>query len=314
MIKSIVVKNNVTLQQKTISKEQGSLYLDLIDWDVPQVEVSRYRVPYQIGSTPIGTLIESRKPVIEGYIIAKQEDISKHTTWEEYYMLQEASIEKQKLELDRLFSVFQDVTIEVNGRSIVGRPTHPIRYSVEEEENNEVLCRFQIELECFNPMFMGETKNVKLATTENRFKFPMVIPKQKGIIFGELMKRQSVLVNNEGDSDVGCIIVIEAKGGDVANPKLYSLSTDEFIQFENVVLHDGDYIRINSHTGEEEAIKHDVGSGKDIPLEGNMVEGSSFMRIKQGGTFYAYSVDEQYKTNIDVTIQYTEQYFNVRGM
>jgi len=141
-----------------------------------------------------------------------------------------------------------------------------------------------------------------------------LIIKHGGVVFGEIIKRRSVPILNSGDSDAGCAITIFADGGIVKDPKIYIIQTEEFLEFKDVTLQPGDYITVTTETGKENAIWHDASEIKEINVIGHLTNDSKFIKIKKGTYDYAYSVDEQYMSNVDVKVEFEEQYFNIRGM
>lgn len=315
MINKINILNIVTNKMLEIDKKGTEFVLDEIDWDSPSVSMETYRVPYQIGETLAGVMVGIRKPTIIGYIIADMKEQSTlGMSWSEYYKLQEQKIEESKLVLDRLISIYQNVRIEANGYYLNAKPTQPPKYSVNEMENNEVLCRFELGFECYEPLFYQNSKTIDLALVEGKFHFPLIIPEGKGIILGEVKRRQSMSIENNGDVNTGCTIKITATGGVVKNPKVYNVNTGEFIGFENVTLNDGDYIVIDTNIGEENAVKHITEERKDVSVIGNMTKGSKFIQIQHGNNFYAYEVEQEYKNNVEISITFMEKHFNVRGM
>ena len=316
MINKVNILNIITNNSLELDRAGNMFVLDEIDWDSPSVSMETYRVPYQVGKTLAGVMVGTRKPTITGYIIA---DMSKQSplgmTWTEYYDLQEQMIEESKLVLDKVISIYQDVQIEANGYYLDARPTQPPKYSNKEKENNKVLCYFELEFECYNnPLFYQSSKTVNLATIIGKFHFPLVIPRTEKLIFGEIMRRQSMSIENNGDANAGCVIKISANGGSVKDPKVYNVNTGDYIGFENVTLQDGDYITITTDIGEENAIKHIAETAENFSVVGSITQGSKFIQIQQGSSFYAYDVGEEYRNNIEVSVMFTEKYFNVRGM
>lgn len=317
MIRSVIIRNKESGKQIELSNS-GNYILDSIDWDVPSVTTQSFRTPFQIGKILSGIVVGTRRPTISGYIVA---DTTKMKTlgigWSEYNKKQEQEIMEKKKELNKLISVFQDVVIEVNGYYLDARPTDFVKYSKNETDNNEVLCYFTLEFECFNPMFYKQSKTAVLAATNDMFHFPLIMTEDttdEYVVFGEIIKRQSILITNDGDVDVGCMITIKADGGIVKNPRVYNVGTGEYIEFENVTLEDGDYIKIITEVGEENAILHDLSEKTETSLIGDIVTESTFFKIKKGGAYYAYEVLDEYKNNIDVTVEYTERYANIEGM
>ena len=314
MIESIKCRNVTTQKEITIEKSAKVFVLDEIDWDSPSVSMENYRVPYQVGQTLAGVTVGTRKPTVTGYVVADTSNINPlGKKWSEYLKEQEQRIEESKIELDKMFSVYQDVIIEANGYYIIGRPTQPPKYSTKEKENNEIMCYFELEFECYSPLFCSTSKMVELATTVGEFHFPLIIPPEK-VVFGKIMRRQSINITNDGNSDVGCTIKVGASGGVVKDPKIYNVNTGQFISFDNVTLQDGDYITITTSIGEENAIHHVAATSTDVSLIGDISIGSEFIQIKQGSNYYTYEVDEEYKNNIEVSIEFMERYFNIRGM
>lgn len=314
MIKQLSIQNMKTNDILEFVADKPPFIIDTIDWDMPSVSIDSYRVPFQVGMTLSGVTVGTRKPTVTGYITAnlEQEEII-GMTWKEYFEKQEKAIQENKMKLDKLISVYQDVLIIVGEYFLKARPTQSPKYSTDMKENNEVLCYFSLEFECYNPLFYKGSKHVNLAAISGGFHFPLIIPPEK-IMFGEIFRRQSINIENSGDADVGCIIRIKANGGVVKNPKIYNVNTNEFLEFDGVTLDNGDYITIKTDIGEENAIKHDISTATDISIIGNLKSKSSFFQIKQGSNFYAYSVAEDYVNNIEVSIEFTERYFNLKGM
>lgn len=319
MINKITLLNTETQEEIVLDREGSGIFiLDSIDWDTPAIEQETYRVPLQIGKTLEGMTVGTRKPSVIGYVIADSDKINPNgNTWEEYLREQQKQIEENKLQLDKVISIYQDILITAGDYHILARPTQPPKYSTDETENNEVLCLFTLEFECYNPLFYIEQKHINLSHVDGMFHFPLVLTSDKTdehVVFGEIMKRQSVACNNNGDVDVGCKIVIKASGGIVRTPKVYNVNTGEYISFYDLDLDDGDYITINTEVGEESIILHVASTGEEKSVLGNMNVESTFLKIKRGTYYYSYNVDEQYKNNLEMYIEYTERYYNIRGM
>ena len=312
MIKEISIQNIQTNNVVNMGYE-GSFIIDEINWDAPSISLDSYRVPFQIGTTFLGVTIGDRTPTITGHIVAdlKNENVL-GMKWNDYFKRQEQLIEEQKEVLNRLININQLVIIKAGEYSLKAKPTQPPKYSSNESENNEVLCYFDLEFECFDPLFYSETKYVELATIQESFHFPLVIPKEK-VIFGEIQKRQSISVQNDSDVDCGCIKTIKATGGIVTNPRVYNVNTGEYIAFEGVSLNQNDVLTINTNIGEENVIVHRAETAKNERIIGKLVRGSKFIQIKQGVNFYAYEV-ESGSASVEVVIEYTQKRINIKGM
>lgn len=319
MINTIKLINMNTQEEIELYKGgNGKYVLDSINWDSPTIEQETYRVPFQIGKTLEGITVGTRKPTITGYVVADTNNINPvGKTWEEYLEIQEKEIEENKLLLDKVINLNDDILIVAGEYKIVGRPTQPIKYSTDETENNEVCCLFSVEVECYNPLFYKEQKHINLLHVDGRFRFPLVLTTNKNdehVVFGKIAKRQSIPVENNGDVDVGCKIVIKAVGGVVRTPVIYNVNTNERISFYDLDLSEGDYIIINTEVGEESVILHDVSTGKETSILANMNVESKLFEIKRGTYYYSCSVTDEYKDNIEMYIEYTERFYNIRGM
>lgn len=314
MVDNIVLLNSDKSKEVIVSTSSRNYVLDEVDWDMPEIELSSFKVPFQIGETLKGVKVGVRKPTISGYIVA---DTSKMKPlgmgWNEYLQAQKEEIEEKKESLNNVISIYNNVLIRVGSFELIARPSRPPKYSLKESENNEIMCYFSLEFVCFKPLFYSGTKSVILAHTTPRFRFPFVIPPEK-FIFGEVIRRRTIMIENNGDIDVGCTITIYADGGIVKNPKIYNVRSGEYIEFEDVTLQDGDSVTITTEKTEESVTKHDVNTLNDETLIGDLKTGSSFLQIRRGSNYYAYSVDDEYINNINVAIEFTERYFNIKEM
>ena len=312
MVKSIVLTNLKTQDVITISKDGFDYILDEIDFDSPAVTLATYRMPFQIGESLSGVTVGTRKPNITGYIVCDTRNV--HTsgmTWQDFFDYQEREIEQKKDNLNKLFSIYQDIRIQVGDFYLLGRPSSPPKYSITEKENNEVLCYFTLDVTCFTPVFYGSSQKIDLATVTDLFHFPLIIP-EGGIAFGSVMRRQSIPITNNGDTKAGCVITIKASGGSVQNPKVYNVNSGETFELEGVTLNDGEYIEINTKINEENVTKHT--SNETVSLIGNVKTGSTFLKIEQGANYYSYDFGVGDVNNAEVSIEFTEEFFNIKNM
>lgn len=312
MVREVLIKNLETENEILLCADHGAYIIESIDWGSPEIVLGSYRVPKQIGNFEKGVVVGNREIVITGYVRAEKKDLNKlGKTWKEYYADQEKQIEESKLFLDQIFSVYQTLKIETNGYFINGKAEFPVKYSFVNGENNEVLCLFTVSVLCFDPMFKKGITAIAMMPLKKMFHFPLIIPEESGVVFGELADWVSKKMENNGDVPVGCVIRMEAYGGTVRNPKLINVSRNEYIGFANVVLAENDYILINTKKGEESVVKYS--SGYPSSLIGNLLEGSTFLQIYQGGDYFHYDMDGS-ETNLHTTVEYSETFFNFRGM
>lgn len=312
MIDTIRITNAVTGQTQIFDKTEGAYILDSIDWGTPSVSFNQYRVPFQVGETLDSTVVGTRVINIIGYVISDVKNDG--AVWDEYWSISEKDIEDKKLVLDKLINVNQNVTINVGDYVISGRPTGYVKYSSTEQENNEVLCLFNLEIMCSAPMFTKGIKSYIMLGVNKRFHFPLEIPKQKGIIFGIKTKTQALIVNNEGDSETGLEIEIRARNGIVTDPKLYNIQTGEVIAFEGITLGIEDVLRINTNIGEESAVHYVSDTRKEHSIIGLMTVDSKLIRLPQGVSFLMYDLENTTLRNAEIFVKFSEQYANIRGM
>lgn len=320
MIQELQIINKVNGQQLSLAMDGSTQYvLDEVDWDVPSVSFSEYRVPFQIGVSLYGTEIGTRKPSITGYVVSKvhgMEFLGKG--WNEFLEAQLQDVEQKKYELNRVINPLQDIRVIVGDYFIEGRPSSAVKFSSKENENNEVLCMFTIDINCFSPMFrLNKGKQTVFAMVQPKFRFPWIL-KETGNIMGIVSNKKIVNVINDGDCDIGGIIKLEAVVGTVQNPTIFNVDTQEQFMIRLKLL-EGDYLLINTKIGEENVIHHHVnylstGKSKDENVIADVIEGSTFFQFKQGSNLYGYSVEQGSNAFVNLTIDMDELFFNLKGM
>ena len=300
MIQELQIINKVNGQQLSLARDGSTQYvLDEIDWDVPSVSFSTYRVPFQIGVSLSGVELGTRQPSITGYIVSSVDGRAfLGKSWNEFLEAQLQDIEQKKYELNKTITPLQDIRVIVGDYFIEGRPSSAVKFSNKENENNEVLCMFTIDINCFSPMFrLNKGKQTVLAQVQPKFRFPWIL-KETGNIMGVVSNQKIINVINDGDCDIGGIIKLEAVGGTVQ---------------------EGDYLLINTKIGEENVIHHHVnylstGKPKDENVLADVIEGSTFFQFKQGSNLYGYSVEQGSDVFVNLTIDMDELFLNLKGM
>ena len=135
-------------------------------------------------------------------------------------------------------------------------------------------------------------------------KFPLNIPKKRGITFG---RRRSILeseLDNIGDIESGFKVIFKAKGGSVKYPKVYDVYTKKFIKI-NYEMEKGDILEIINYpelkkvtlNGTENAFKY-------LDIESN------FFNLKIGHNKIGYIAEEN-TINLDVILWYSPRYLGV---
>lgn len=319
MINEIVIENKRTEENITINKDGSTGFvIDEMDWDTPSISNESYRIPFQIGETISSTVVGIRKPKLTGYVVSNKL-MPIGTTWENYYKEQEQDIINLKTRLNSFLNIYDDYEIIVGDYYLKCRLNEPIKYSIKESENNEVLCLFTAEFTCYNPMFFEvERSKSEFRHVDKRFHFPLTIPQETGIIIGVEELSVTKTIENTGDVKVGFIVVMKVINGVVKHPTLRNLTTGEQIKvFDSVVVDSfetKDYIIINTNNGEEDIYYYDSSEGKTKDLIGEITLDSSFFQLQKGENIVMYEVDDSSKGQLEVTLYYDNQYFNIGAM
>lgn len=319
MINEIVIENKKTEESITINKDGSTGFvIDEMDWDTPSISNESYRIPFQIGETISSTVVGTRKPKLTGYVVSNKL-IPTGTAWENYYKEQEQDIINLKKQLNGFLNIYDDYEIIAGDYYLKCRLNEPVKYSVKESENNEVLCLFTAEFTCYNPMFL-EVGGIEseFRHIEKEFHFPLTIPEEKGIIMGVETLLTTKTIKNKGDVKVGFIAIMRVLNGIVKHPTLRNLTTGEKIKvFDSVVVDSfktEDYIVVNTNNGEENIYYYDSSEGETKDLIGEITLDSDFFQLQKGENIIMYEVEDASTGQLEVTLYYDNQYFNIGAM
>ncbi len=162
--------------------------------------------------------------------------------------------------------------------------------------------QFEIILECPDPYFESiDDFGKNIATITKQFAFPLAIVSNKGKIMGYKTYNNNVLLQNDGDCEVGCQIHIKAKYGGVTNPKI--LLNDKFILVKTEMkLNDELVINTNRRK-------------KSVKLNGvniihNTDRKTTFFSLARGDNIMKYESDEGYE-NMEVNVYFYKKYLGV---
>lgn len=148
--------------------------------------------------------------------------------------------------------------------------------------------------------------------------FPLTIPQETGIIIGVEELSITKTIENTGDVKAGFVAVMKVINGAVKHPTLRNLTTGEQIKvFDSVVVDSfetEDYIVINTNNGEEDIYYYDSSEGKTKGLIGEITLDSSFFQLQKGENIVMYEVEDASTGQLEVTLYYDNQYFNIGAM
>lgn len=314
MIDEITIQNMRTGETIVMDKTGNTgLVISEIDWDSASVTNESYRIPFQIGETLSSTVVGTRVPTITGYVVSNNTPVL-GTTWEEYYKAQKEDIENKKDNLNKFISIYDTYRIIAGDFYLEGVPRQPIKYSYDENENNEVLCLFEIELGCYDPTFKRVGGNTEtFYELINMFHLPMNPTSSSPLVFGERRITTQKTINNMGDVSTGMVITIEPLYGNVSGFTITNVSTGE--QFKITYTMDTDsYIVLNTRLGEEDIYIVDRESGDTQSLISVIDIDSAFLQLQRGENLILCVTSDEDDGELDVTIEYTERFFNIKEM
>lgn len=166
--------------------------------------------------------------------------------------------------------------------------------------------QFVISLLCPNPFWYAKEFLTTMALWKSALRFPIVTPKNKGIVFG--LKEPSLIVNINNNSDVECPMRIEFKAkGTLSNPSLFNVNTREFIKI-NKAMSAGDVISINTARGYERIELIKQGSKENIFNDLDI--DSIFLKLNVGDNLLRYNADTNID-NLEVVVYHLPQFVGV---
>ena len=234
MIDSLILTNTETLQSVLIDTYESEFVLGEVDFGTVDGTHNSYKNINQVGVYVESTTLSDRPVSISGWVIGNS-----------YPELQ-----SNKTILNRLINPLHSIDLFVNDYKITFKPDSSIKYSVSYAENNEVLCKFLIQGTCPDPMFTTKDRQTALiASILPKFRFPLIIPKQNGIIMG--LREPSLIATlvNFGDIDTGMVITFSCTST-VLNPSIFNINTRESIKI-NKTLSVGEQVIVSTVSGEK---------------------------------------------------------------
>lgn len=233
MIESITLKNLVTNQSILIDKTTSDWVLGEIDLGTVEGSHHSYKYVNQVGVYIDSTSLEERAVSIPGWVIGENF----------------ADMKDNMTVLNRLVNPQHELELTLFDQYVLRfKPDYSIKYATPYEENNEVLCQFLIQGTCADPMF--STKRgilTQIASILPKFHFPLIIPKDKGIILGLRQPDLLATIVNDGDIDTGMVIEFSCNTT-VVNPSLLHVGTQEFVKI-NKTITPGETITVSTMSG-----------------------------------------------------------------
>lgn len=235
MVQNIKLVNNVNDSLLELSTTKTDYHiLDSVDWGAIEASHQEYKYIGQYGVTIVGHTLGTRDIEIKGWIIA---DTEKQMT-------------ERKRQLNKFFNPLHLITLFYSKYSLDFYCQKTIQYGKEERENNEVICHWVIDGIAPDPFFKNVVdSNYEAAAVKGMFMFPLTLKNTSyNLVFGQLKQTTIFDVYNSGHIPVGFRLTFYARGGNVTNPKLINIRTQEFIKI-NKVLEQGEKVVIDTNKG-----------------------------------------------------------------
>lgn len=315
MVSEFSIENQTTLEKVTFGQTIDKSYLyknDGLDWGTAGAEHSTFSYPGQVGSYFSMTAIKERTITIVGYVyyLPSKEDIVNLSRMDIENKI-ERVIKNKKKTLNGLVNPNDFIKIKVGDYYIVGKPTQSIKYGNVYEENNEFFCQFLISVLCNNPMFKKETITRNVISGSNpKFHFPLVFP-NVGIVMSERTEWRMLAIDNEGDTEVGAKIILEANG-DVLNPTIESLSVGQSFTINKQMLK-GEKIIVNTNEGDEKGIVGYYGGVESNYFQYWDVD-NDWVKLPKGYSLFGFTTADGSESNLDVSIEFNPEKLGLEDM
>lgn len=314
MVDEIILKNKRTGEEIKIDKTGDTGFvLSEIDWDTAEINNESYRIPFQVGETLSSTVVGTRVPTITGYVVSNSMP-TLGIKWNDYINNQKQEIINLKNVFNHFISIYDTYQIIAGDVYIEGIPSEPVRYSNKEDENNEVLCLFELEFNCYNPMFISvNRKNESFFEEEKKFKFPFfaTVNSDNKMVFGTYSNVQTKNIFNKGDVQTGFIMKIKVLEQNTNIIEIKNITTNVSMLI-HMSLNAGDIITINTNNGYEDACVYYNNTMTEESILSNLYIGKSFMKLERGDNYINYTTENE--SLLEIEIEYDEKYFNFKEM
>lgn len=311
MIEHFEVKNLYTNESMTFGFEEEDFLIDenSLNWGTVDVDINTYNFPEQIGFDISSSRLLDRPVKITGYAWANipREQFERMTA-EEYYAECEKVIESKKKRLNALINPLNDCEILLKDFHLTCRPSSTVSYSTKWKENNEIICKFTIQMYCAKPLWKAnKSLFYPLVTTIGLLHFPLTF-KPQGIQMGARTNYSLIAVTNNGDVTVGAKIILKARG-QVINPVVENVYTGEYMRLFHT-MQEGEVIEINTSDDELTIIgtideeQYDYVSKWDF--------NSDFIQFQKGFNVLGYSADDETYTNLEISMELNENLLEVQ--
>ncbi len=297
MVEGITLVNTVTnAKLKLDMVNTPSFILGSVSWGKIKGDHHTYSYVGQVGETHASTTLGTRDIEIEGWIIAKTD----------------FSMTQRKKMLNQFVNPQQELILYYSDYKISFYPDSSVTYGDDYEDNNEVIVKFAIDGESFDPLFRNKNNSrVNSGYEVGMFRFPLIISQAPdppgGIVFGRKIFNYMMNVYNAGAVETGMTIEFIANA-EVLNPSITNVRTQEIIKI-NKMLTAGEKVTIDTVIGEKSVW---------VELNGVRKNGfkyksydSSWLQLAIGDNVFRYNAEDGIN-DLTVNIIYDNKYLEVQ--
>lgn len=273
MIKEITITRLSTGEAVTMTYgDRRGYWLNDVDWGQVQGTHNSYTFLNQIGASIVNTSIGMRDITIEGFIVARESDITARCDF-----------------LNTFISPNEDYSLTYGAFKIGFRPDASIAWSRTYTENNDRGRKFLIQGTCPFPLFqpVADTEE-SFSSVSGLLTFPTAFGSATPMAYGLTAASYNITVNNAGGFETG-VRVVAAFTASVTNPKVYNSSTAKYIGV-NYTFSAGDVLEISTMPGDK-YIKLISGTGESS-LMGYRDPGMSWWALQPGDNVLLMTCDD----------------------
>lgn len=319
MIEEFVLKNTRTGAEASFGKTEKHAYLiadDGVSLGAPSITHNSIVYPESTGEVFTSTLIGRREVSIIGWAVYELSEQERKLSSEEKQLLMEKKLQEKKLTLSKMFSPRDPLQLIFSEYYLEGKPSSPVQFSTVWAENNNIFCKFMLNMTCADPMFLRRDKTYAEAATVEGLVLPFAFPEDVGMSFVN-ESLSAVVINNIGEVSTGLEIDFTILGDiPIYGLKVTDIVTEEFFCLE------GEFLpQTKIHVNTERGRNRKVLGGEGIAYENYYtytVPGSTWLQAEVGGSVYRIESQkggENYRdidSSVKCSIALTARRYNIK--
>lgn len=188
--------------------------------------------------------------------------------------------------------------------NLEGVPSFPTGFENDNQEWQKGLLQFSAN----DPyIYSADAQKVDIALWKGAFRFPLAIPKDKGIIMGYRAPSLIANVKNDGQVSTGMIIRFKALGS-LSKPSLINVNTYETFKL-NSTMQAGDVIEVSTYSRRKRVTL--IRNGQELNIFNEVdFEVSKFLQLEIGDNLFRYDAEEGLD-NLEVSMTFTPRLLGV---